>query len=367
MRRILFLTLVVLTTLGVTAENRLYIEDFTISPGETKQVVVNMDNDVTLTAIQWRMMLPEGLEIETRANGRPKVELVSSRIYGDGDDDHTVGTNFKNDSVRVTIYSVTSVPFLGNSGPFVTFKVTASSDFKGEHELKLEAIESSTPDIVEYIMPDHSCVVTSTVPDDPEPVVGGNRLYMEDFTIAAGETKPVTIYMDSEVVFSGLQWTLTLPEGLSVVTGATGRPRFIIETDHLTDDDDHTVGGNLSEGSYYCILYSNESMPLTAGDGALVTFNVVADDSFSGEHLITLTEIVASTAAMEEYELDDASCTVANPTVTAIDNIERRSVNVVSTRYVSPSGMVSTRPFDGVNIVVKTLDDGSQVVTREMR
>lgn len=349
------------------AENRLYIEDFTISPGETKQVTINMDNDVTLTAIQWRMLLPDGLSIETRANGRPKMALVADRIYSDGDDDHTLGTNFVNDSVRVTIYSVTSVPFLGNSGPFVTFNVTAASDFKGDHEIKLEAIESSTPDIVEYLMPDQTCTVSSTVPDDPEPVEGANRLYMEDFTISAGETKAVTIYMDSEETFSGLQWTLTLPEGISMVTGATGRPRFVIEPDHLTEDDDHTVGGNLSEGSYYCILYSNESMPLTAGDGALVTFNVTAADSFTGEHQITLTEIVASTAAMEEYELDDASCTVTNPIVTAIDNIEQRGVSVVSTRYVSPSGMVSTHPFDGINIVVKTMDDGSQVVTRELR
>ena len=47
--------------MGVTAQDRFYIENFNIEPGETKIVEIQLDNVTTFSAIQADIFLPEGL------------------------------------------------------------------------------------------------------------------------------------------------------------------------------------------------------------------------------------------------------------------------------------------------------------------
>lgn len=62
-----FLTLMaaVVALIGA-ASQRFYIEDFSISPGETVTVAIQLDNDVEFTAFQADIYLPDGL---TAVNG----------------------------------------------------------------------------------------------------------------------------------------------------------------------------------------------------------------------------------------------------------------------------------------------------------
>ena len=54
-------------------------------------------------------------------------------------------------------------------------------------------------------------------------------------------------------------------------------------------------------------------------------------------------------------------------TVTSVsvsNDISSTVADVVSTKYVNPSGLVSTTPFAGINIVVVTRSDGSTTVKK---
>ena len=312
MKRILLVIMMLgMMNLGAKAQNSLYISNFTIAPGETKTVTVNLDNATQFSAIQWRMLLPEGLTIQTNALGRPKLSFVPDRIYGD-DDDHALGTNFKGDSIQVVIYSTTSLEFLGNSGPFVTFNVTAADDFTGSHEIILEAIEASTSAMVGYELPNSSCTVTSTA-QGGDPGVSGNSLYINDFNINPGETKTVTINLDNETQFSAIQWRMLLPEGLTIQTNALGRPKLSFVPDRIYgDDDDHALGTNFKGDSIQVVIYSTTSLEFLGNSGPFVTFNVTAADDFTGSHEIILEAIEASTSAMVGYELPNSSCTVTS-------------------------------------------------------
>ena len=70
------------------------------------------------------------------------------------------------------------------------------------------------------------------------PVAAQSRMYVEDFDIAVGETKQVTVYMDNELPLWFLQLQMTLPEGLSV-TGAEFSDEFIALTNYTDDDGVH--------------------------------------------------------------------------------------------------------------------------------
>ena len=136
-------------------ENRLYIEDFTILPGETKTITVNLDNETDFRAIDARMILPEGLTIETKSNGKPAISLVDAR-----DDEHTKSFSFDNDTIVISVHHDENV-FLGNSGAFLTFKLTAASDFEGPQVLRIEKIIGTGADDVRYSLPVNETTVSS--------------------------------------------------------------------------------------------------------------------------------------------------------------------------------------------------------------
>ncbi len=136
-------------------ENRLYIEDFTILPGETKTITVNLDNETDFRAIEARMILPEGLTIETKSNGKPAISLVDAR-----DDEHTKSFLFDNDTIVISVHSDENV-FLGNSGAFLTFKLTAAADFEGPQVLRIEKIIGTGADDVRYSLPVNETTVSS--------------------------------------------------------------------------------------------------------------------------------------------------------------------------------------------------------------
>ena len=56
---------------------------------------------------------------------------------------------------------------------------------------------------------------------------------------------------------------------------------------------------------------------------------------------------------------------VEKKTVTAINDVNTKSVK--SVKYVNIAGMVSDKPFDGVNVVVTTMTDGSTVVSKVIK
>ncbi|MBR5102721.1 MAG: hypothetical protein IK092_06310, partial [Muribaculaceae bacterium] len=56
--------------------------------------------------------------------------------------------------------------------------------------------------------------------------------------------------------------------------------------------------------------------------------------------------------------------TVLNPTGVKNVNVTKA---VAGTKYVNAAGMVSDKPFDGMNIVVTTYSDGSRMVEKVVK
>lgn len=59
--------------------------------------------------------------------------------------------------------------------------------------------------------------------------------------------------------------------------------------------------------------------------------------------------------------------TVKNPSNTAISEVEAGSKQVASVKYVNLAGVESSTPFQGVNVVVKTYEDGTRSTSKIIR
>lgn len=102
----------------VSAEDKMTISDFVISAGETKELSITLENEVTYAAFQFDLYLPEGLTVseyskdETRI---PETTVLSMAKQKDG-------------SFRFIASAMKANPIVGISGGIVTIKVTANED-----------------------------------------------------------------------------------------------------------------------------------------------------------------------------------------------------------------------------------------------
>ena len=290
----------VLAFASAMAANRLYIEDFSIEAGETKQVAVLMENEDTFTGFQFDLVLPEGLTIETKNNGDPKVTINTDRA-----DDHQTVTNFRDDGrISILLMSLASTEIYGNSGAVLYLKLTADEDFSGNHSISLINIEMTTPAGVAVNPSDSHCQVAG-----PATVVDlTGRLYIEDFSINAGETKQIALLMENESTFTGFQFDLVLPEGLTIETKNNGDPKVTINTDRA--DDHQTVTNFRDDGRISILLMSLASSEIMGNSGPIIYFNLTASDDFNGTHQVSVINAEMTTPNGNAFNPDDTYCSV---------------------------------------------------------
>ena len=169
------------------ASNRLWMEDFAIEPGETKSVSLMLDNDKVFTAFQLDLVLPEGISIVTKSNGKPNVIINTDRA-----DDHQMVTNIrKNGNVSILMMSLESTPIMGNSGEIVSMQFKASDTFSGTHRIELIDIELTEPDGTATKPADTYCTVTDH--NEPTTVLATSiTLDQIEAELTAGQTLQLT-------------------------------------------------------------------------------------------------------------------------------------------------------------------------------
>ena len=299
-RTVLSICCMVLAFASAMAANRLYIEDFSIDAGETKQVAVFMENDDIFTGFQFDLVLPEGLTIETKNNGDPKVTINTDRA-----DDHQTITNFRDDGrISILLMSLASTEIYGNYGEVLYLKLTADENFSGNHSISLINIEMTTPAGVAVNPSDSHCQVAG-----PVTVVDlTGRLYIEDFTIDAGETKEIAVLMENESTFTGFQFDLVLPEGLTIETKNNGDPKVTINTDRA--DDHQTVTNFRDDGRISILLMSLSSSEIMGNSGPIIYLNLTASNDFNGIHQISVINAEMTTPNGNALNPDDTYCSV---------------------------------------------------------
>ena len=120
----------------------------------------------------------------------------------------------------------------------------------------------------------------------------GNKLYIEDFDIAPGETKTLDIILENEDPVSSLQFDITFPTGLSYVENTLERV-----TSRITRTSHSIVAAKQGENVYRMgILSTSSEMANSAvklNEGALLRIKVKADIDYKGSS-IKITDIIGS-------------------------------------------------------------------------
>ena len=102
----------------VLAEDKVTISGFVISSGESKELSITLENEVTYAAFQFDLYLPEGLIVSEYNKDQtriPEETVLSMAKQKDG-------------SYRFIAVAMQATPIAGTNGGIVTVKVTAKED-----------------------------------------------------------------------------------------------------------------------------------------------------------------------------------------------------------------------------------------------
>ena len=142
----------------------LYIDDFSIEPGNTVSVPVVMDNEITnIAAVQFDIALPSELSIPQADNGDYSIQLTDRMS-----DNHYVIANPKaNGDIRVVAVSFPTADFIGNSGAIMNIDMAAIESFTGTTQFTVKNVTMTTADAqTEISVPDFVVVVTAVKGSD---------------------------------------------------------------------------------------------------------------------------------------------------------------------------------------------------------
>ena len=265
-------------------ENLFYINDFEITPGQTLQVPVIMDNEATPVAgFQLKLEMPDGLT----AHG---VTLSDRKT-----ESHQVMANTNGNIVSIAAFSYPVANFSGNSGEVMYINVTASRNFSGTASIHVSDVVLTSADEVETLIDDFDVNVTANgayVPSD--------NLSISDFTIAPGRSTQVPVVLTNETVeVNAVVFDLEVPQELSVASQARLGERA----------NGHMVTITQLGSLLHVEELSNPVAAFTGDDGNIMFLKVNAVREFTGSAVINVKNVVLKTDA-EDINIDDFAVVV---------------------------------------------------------
>ena len=324
-KNLYFLILCTLLLMPVSgmADNTLVIEPFDIKGGETKNLIIDLENDQPITLVQFELQLPEGLSVEKKNATKYKIGLEGNRTDLEN---HSIGVNFltdpeKGDFYRILLSSTDNIELEGTSGPVLYITIAAASTFKSG-TIKLTGIELVSPDETPY----HPAEVTlSILPSVTVTIQNAERAYgaaNPEFTYTTSEDIDLT----GKVTFT-TEATATSDVGDYVITG----------TSTATDVNVTFVNGKLTVTKRHLTLTSAtdekvyDGTPLTneevtiGGDGLAetdtITFDVTGTQTYVGTSDNTFTYEIGKGAPAAPAFNARAAAAAAVPFLSSADTL----------------------------------------------
>ena len=170
-------TMLLLPVMAAATPATLSIEEFTISAGETKEMIIDLNNPSDqITLVQFDLRLPAGLSI-AKEGADYVIDIVGRTSWRK----HSLDANTLSDDVtRFLLSSNTNAVISGTSGALISITLTASSTFNGGI-IKLENQLLVTPSAVETKPADYSYTIQGSSPETGDIPINDTTFPDENF------------------------------------------------------------------------------------------------------------------------------------------------------------------------------------------
>lgn len=289
-KHIILLLALLCQVLGVAAEDKVYISDFSIKVGETKRIELCFDTDRSdITRMLGTLKMPSGLTVQNQSDD------ANTYIWMSGNDDRTGGAlisyNYSDGGVKMTDGEFTS-----GRGAVAYIDVMASSSLAENSTITITGFKVMNNS--EYTnVASENCTVTRDASGQGGEQSGEVSFAFspESITLDKGQSATVDVTMTNSMALTGLQATLTASTGLTVtsVTKSSRIPKMNYDAEY----------GNIA------ILRN-----ISGNEGTVFTVGLKLDDDFTGSSAtLTISDLAVTTASAQSIAASDITLNVAVP------------------------------------------------------
>jgi len=278
--RLLTVVVAFLTFGYVNAANRLYIDDFTISGTEPVRVAVMLDNTDEVGALQFNLLLPQGLTmVGTPERNNERFNPSQNMLFN------------PNKSNMFLVTSGDRKPFLGNTGAICYFYVQADPAVLAAGKplsISLANIVLSTGSGQK--LENEGGKQTNTqvkVQNGTAKLSSASQVFINP----EGKQR-ISVSMSNDFEVQGLQLEIVLPEGFSIAGETLNKGARLSEGSNLAlvpnKHDAFTYGAVITDWT--------GKNAVTGNDGELFWFEIVAPAGFEAESaMVTFTNLKCAT------------------------------------------------------------------------
>ena len=292
LRSVLCCLVSLVATVAAMAENKVYIEPFSIVPGEKATVNVMMDNDDNISSLQLDLNLPAGLTFIIGSEKRNTERITRTS--------HTLNaTDYPAVTKRFTIFAkgvtAAKTAIAGNSGVLFSFDVKAEKWFNGGEVVLSNVVGSDAKAVpaVEKPMSNSSLDVKANA--------GTFSLAPEAVSLTFAKKDTVDVYLANTIALTGLEARVNLPEGVEVEEMLMG--------DRLSDNAE--VNYVAKSGKILIESLTNDEFAET--DAPL--FSIVLKGTAEGTGTLSLSDVLVSNG-LAAFKVEGTANEVA---VTVVD------------------------------------------------
>ena len=138
----------VLCTIAINAKGTIGLSSLSFSPGETKVLSIELNDETAYTAFQMDLALPAGFSIATTTNEDDEEVLDITIDASRKKSTHQLSYNKIGEGVyRIAAFSSTNATFKGTSGAIVNVAITAGIGISaGSYTVELKNVAFTTPE-----------------------------------------------------------------------------------------------------------------------------------------------------------------------------------------------------------------------------
>lgn len=199
------------------ADNRCYLEDFSIAVNQTKTVSLLLDNETPFTAFQTDVYLPDGFSIvagSVKSTVRANNHSISAKSFSDG-------------RTRIICFSPDNSVITPGRGALLEFDIHLNKDTEDICAIELKNQTFSTLTADEYVLPNSSTAVTVSGVFVTEISIDNSRVEMN-----IGETLVLNATVNpSHATNKDIEWTSSNTEVATV--SSTGVVSAVEEGDAI--------------------------------------------------------------------------------------------------------------------------------------
>ena len=293
MKKHIILSLALLCqVLGVAAEDKVYISDFSIKAGETKRIELCFETDRTdITRLQGTVMMPAGLTVQNQS------DVAGTYVWITGNDARTGGAlmsyNYATGGVMMTYGT-----FTAGTGAVAYIDVMASSSLAENSTITISGFKVMNNQSVYTNITSENCKVTRDASGQGGEQSGNVSFAFSpaSLTLEKGQTATVDVTMTNSMALTGMQATLTASTGLTI-TSVTKGSRIVGQFHYNA-----TKGTMASLGS------------ISGNEGTVFTVGLKVDDDFTGSSAtLTISGLNVTTSSAQDFAATDITLTVTVP------------------------------------------------------